>query len=100
MRRNTGAKDCVPTVIVLGAGASVPDGAPVQKDLFTAYFGMEPHPSTSPTVVEMNAQISAFFQTFFGIDPAVGPISKEYPTFEEALGMIELALHNEASFRG
>jgi hypothetical protein len=88
------------TVIVLGAGASVPDGAPLQKDLFGTYFALPPDPDRLRSIAEINITLCAFFRTFFGIDPiSATPLSKEYPTFEEALGIVELALHNEESFR-
>jgi NAD-dependent SIR2 family protein deacetylase len=78
--------------IFLGAGASATDGAPLQPDLFRAYFEVEKGNPQSP---DISAKLSRFFGNVFSTsDDATGA---EYPTFEEVLGLLDLAtLRGEA----
>lgn len=91
----------VDTVIFLGAGASATEGAPLQGALFSDYFRLR---KTSPTrtqrALSMQDDLRDFFEFFFGITVA-GTITKAtaFPTFEEALGIIELALQRNEHFR-
>jgi hypothetical protein len=48
----------------------------------------------------MKNRLIRFFQTFFGFDPVVSYATAHFPTFEEALGMLDLALTRDDSFRG
>lgn len=80
-------------IVFLGAGASKSDGAPIQSELFGDYFSKST--GTSPS-----DPLSIFFNDFFGIDVKSGPPHDEYPTFEEVLGVLELAISRNESFRG
>ncbi len=75
-------------VIVLGAGASKADGAPLQFDLLRDYFVLEKANLQTP----MNAELRSFFDTFYGIDITAADAQHQFPTFEEVLGTLELAL--------
>jgi hypothetical protein len=46
----------------------------------------------------MDGEIVTFFRVFFGVDLARSHPNKAYPTFEEALGIIEIALSRGESF--
>jgi NAD-dependent SIR2 family protein deacetylase len=80
-------------VIFLGAGASAADGAPTQNRLFKDYFERGPHTDA------MSTSLSQFFKDFFGIDTGGNLNSTDFPTFEEVLGILELALNRYESFR-
>ncbi len=89
------------TVIIFGAGASGAEGAPLQGALFNDYFGLNLKAHTSPLIATMDAELREFFSEFFGIrGPVARRAKKRYPTFEEALGIIELALKRAESFQG
>ena len=80
-------------IVFLGAGASKSDGAPIQSELFGDYF-------SKLTGTSRSDPLSTFFNDFFGIDVNSGPPHDEYPTFEEVLGVLELAISRNESFRG
>src|SRR4051812_45771430 len=75
------------TVIVLGAGASRSDGAPLQNQLFKEYFAEDTQATISH---EWDNQLIVFFQDFFGIDVRNRKHveTQRFPTFEEVLGVI------------
>lgn len=80
------------TVIFLGAGASAADGAPLQKLLFRQYFSAEKNKPLSPEIAD---DLTRFFKDVFFAEG--DPTSIEYPTFEEALGLLDFAtLRGEA----
>jgi SIR2-like domain len=84
------------TAIFLGAGASAAEGAPIQNALFREYFSsrnIQQYP-------EMFQELSQFFRAMFHInlnDPVDAIV---FPTFEEALGILDLAEMRRESFRG
>jgi hypothetical protein len=82
-------------VIVLGAGASKADGAPLQFDLLRDYFLSEENQQKTA----MNAELRSFFHVFYGIDTTSVAKKTEFPTFEEVLGTLELALARNENFR-
>ena len=82
-------------VIVLGAGASKADGAPLQFDLLRDYFLLEKDNAHSA----MNAELNSFFHNFYGIDTVSVDAKTEFPTFEEVLGTLELAMARNENFR-
>lgn len=89
------------TVIFLGAGASKADGAPIQLELFRGFFEscreQGPYSSTN----EMKRELSTYFEWMWGIDVDQGNLSAaRFPTFEEALGLLELAESKGEFFRG
>lgn len=101
-------------IIFLGAGASISEGGPSQADLFkeffvgynqtkfteylTAYEGV----GSADGLDKMYERLANFFDTFFSvqtnnIDNLANCI---YPTFEEVLGILELAINRQESFKG
>ncbi len=82
-------------LIVLGAGASKADGAPLQFDLLRDYFVIEKTNLHTP----MNVELRNFFDSFYGIDITAVDAQNQFPTFEEALGTLELALARNENFR-
>lgn len=82
-------------VIVLGAGASKADGAPLQFDLLREYFlWAKDKPQEA-----MDVELRAFFQAFYGIHTDAVDAATRFPTFEETLGTLELALARNENFR-
>ncbi len=85
--------------IFLGAGASASEGAPTQDNLFRDYFILcrdgenFGHP-------EMEAQLKNYFDFMFGIDVTSNNLeSMKFPTFEEAMGLLDLAEIRNESFK-
>lgn len=92
-----------PTVAVfLGAGASCAEGAPTQAELFKAYFQYcREEPLFYGARLSIDRELATFFQVFFDIDVDHDDLNAaRFPTFEEALGILELAMSREESFRG
>lgn len=84
------------TAIFLGAGASAAEGAPIQNSLFKAYFKSK-NINRMPDIFR---ELTQFFKAMFGID-LDGPLEKiAFPTFEEALGILDLSELRRESFRG
>lgn len=85
------------TAIFLGAGSSAAEGAPIQSNLFKDYFKLikSRGGNSSP---EHERELATFFQLMFDIDVDNGNLETAvFPTFEEALGVLDLAdLKNEA----
>ena len=84
------------TMIFLGAGASAAEGAPVQSKLFQEYFERRNKQNDYCTY---DHQIAHLFINLFGID-----VRKEnlediiFPTFEEVLGLLDIAKIKDQSF--
>jgi NAD-dependent SIR2 family protein deacetylase len=96
----------VKTAIFLGAGASAAEGAPIQSDLFVDYFlsaqdqSLADAAANSP--LRMKEVLSDFFQAVFNIEiPADPKLLREvvFPTFEEALGLLDLAENRREAFK-
>lgn len=86
------------TVIVLGAGASASDGAPVQSKLFREYFKSDRRQPEGAAYEEMDRELGTYFERFWGIDVDHQDLDEaNFPTFEEALGLLELA-ESQAEF--
>lgn len=87
----------VDTAIFLGAGASKADGAPLQGELFQEYFSS---PLCRNRADEMDRELASFFLGMFQIDVDDAYISTvSFPTFEEVLGLTDLAILRKESFR-
>jgi hypothetical protein len=94
--------------IFLGAGASCSEGAPSQAKLFAEFFSesfedYRDMPSGHPSLQGIKALkngLVRFFEVLFGFDPTKPPSTLQFPTFEEALGIVDLALTRDDSFRG
>lgn len=85
----------VENVIFLGAGASASDGAPVQARLFREYFDLPANAANTDVTVNLRR----FFESFFGIDVDEERSQERLPTFEEALGLLELAIQRKETFK-
>jgi NAD-dependent SIR2 family protein deacetylase len=94
------------TVIILGAGASKSEGAPLQNDLFKSFF--EPTERENPrnnipnNGETLRANIKKFFSVFYGIEDIFIPevFNKfQFPTFEEALGILEIAISKDEEYK-
>jgi len=85
------------TAIFLGAGASKAEGAPLQGELFREYFSSAQYRQGLDV---SNQELSTFFLLMFGIDvDHVDLSSVNFPTFEEVLGLTDLAILRKESFR-
>ncbi len=87
----------VDTAIFLGAGASRAEGAPVQDTLFRDYFSSDLFKkSTEP----MNEELAKFFLEMFQINVRRRSLADViFPTFEEVLGLTDLAMLRKEGFR-
>ncbi len=83
-------------IIFLGAGASSAEGAPIQTNLFKEYFEM-----VRKKDIKIGMHYTKYFKKFWGIDVENDNLeSSLFPTFEEALGMLELAKSRQEGFHG
>ena len=87
----------VEDVIFLGAGASASEGAPVQKDLFLEFFRTDRTRRSHPAGI---GRLERFFRDFFGIDVRDASSDTMFPSFEETLGILEIAMDRGENFRG
>src|SRR5437867_1435786 len=90
--------------IFLGAGASAAEGAPIQNNLFKEYFKSvrnEPIVKTSGNdPLQMKSQLALFFKELFEIDITTTNLNQiTFPTFEEALGLLDLAELRREAFK-
>jgi hypothetical protein len=84
--------------IILGAGASASEGAPLQSSLFKDYFRSVRHLQTNGD--RMIQDLASFFQLIFNIDVfAENAANSQFPTFEEVLGILELAERRRESIK-
>jgi len=77
-------------VFIFGAGASASAGLPTQAQLLKNYFK-----SGINTPDSFHGALSSFFKEFFHLDV---DSATSFPTFEETLGILELALEKEETF--
>jgi hypothetical protein len=84
-------------VVVWRAGASKAEGAPLQGELFREYFSADIFKHSHD---EMDRELATFFLEMFQIDVDNQDISKvSFPTFEEVLGLTDLAIIRKEAFR-
>lgn len=84
----------VDNVIILGAGASAAEGAPVQAKLFKEYFLLK-RKNGEP----INKHLISYFYNFWQINLNTVDLEEVlFPSFEEALGMLELAKQRQEYF--
>ena len=83
--------------IFLGAGASAAEHLPIQNELFSEYFkDLKP----SDYSKEMNKELHKFFKQMFNIDLKRDKIDEiNFPTFEEVLGLLDLAEQRREFFK-
>lgn len=85
------------TAIFLGAGASCAEGAPSQAALFRDYFSSV---SFRDSHDEMDRELAQFFWEMFQVDVYAPDVTKlNFPTFEEVLGLTDLAILRKESFK-
>jgi NAD-dependent SIR2 family protein deacetylase len=87
----------VETVFFLGAGAAAADGAPLQSQLFRDYFQLA---RSTPPGNPMERDLATFFLEMFRIDVDQDNLENvEFPTFEEVIGILDLAVSRGETFR-
>ena len=87
------------TAIFLGAGASAAEGAPIQTNLFKDYFNLIRTRNRCATP-EHERELATFFALMFDIDVDNDNLDNaQFPTFEEALGILDLADLKNESFK-
>src|ERR1035441_7655860 len=86
----------VDTAIFLGAGASKAEGAPLQGELFRDYFSSDMFRQSQD---DMDRELATFFLEMFRIDVDQNLTGIEFPTFEEVLGLTDLAIMRKEAFR-
>jgi len=93
----------VKDVIILGAGASKSEGAPLQNELFKEFFEYYRQVLKGKTWSLSKKQenlIIEYFRNFWGIDiENYQNHTVEFPTFEECLGVLDLAYFRGESFK-
>jgi hypothetical protein len=83
--------------LFLGAGASKAEGAPLQGELFCEYFSSNMYKTS---IDQMDRELATFFLLMFGIDVDRSDVSNvDFPTFEEVLGLTDLAILRKEAFR-
>jgi hypothetical protein len=87
------------TAIFLGAGASAAEGAPLQSNLFRDYFkSVQGKDEFDPSSL-IPRRLYPFFLEMFGIDIQNDSLDDVlFPTFEEVLGILDLAEIRNESF--
>jgi hypothetical protein len=87
----------VDTAIFLGAGASKAEGAPLQGALFKEYFSSDLFRKNKEP---MNGELKDFFREMFQINVGQRDLANvTFPTFEEVLGLTDLAILRKEGFR-
>lgn len=86
----------VDTAFFLGAGASKAEGAPLQGELFREYFSS---PAYQPLHDSMDSELATFFLQMFRINVDADVSRVNFPTFEEVLGLTDLAILRKEAFR-
>ena len=80
-------------VFIFGAGASASAGLPTQAQLLKNYFKSGISSSDS-----FHSQLVSFFNDFFHINVQNLTDTTSFPTFEESLGILDLAIEKEETF--
>src|SRR5437879_1967611 len=87
----------VETAIFLGAGASKTEGAPLQGQLFAEYFSSADFKRSRS---KMDRELADFFLEMFKLNVKRGNMANiTFPTFEEVLGLTDLAIMRKEAFR-
>jgi NAD-dependent SIR2 family protein deacetylase len=92
-------EDMAKTAIFLGGGASAAEGMPMQTGLISEYFKLvERNPEIKDS--DMYREITSYFSELFGIDTsAADPGTLHFPTFEEAFGVLDLAVRRRETLK-
>lgn len=87
----------IKNVIILGAGASKSEGAPLQNELFKEFFKISKQQNL---LGKQDKLIINYFKKFWGIDIENHQNHEiDFPTFEECLGVLDLAYYRGESFK-
>lgn len=89
----------IKTAIFLGGGASAAEGAPVQSELFRDYWKLV---RQKPELVDptMLRELEDYFGEVFGLEiRGAEPDAVLFPTFEEALGVLDLAVRRRETLK-
>ena len=87
-------------VIILGAGASAADGAPLQAGLFRKYAEIIQRNAGNFMHAASEGELRTFFSLMWGADIDDPNLTSQYfPTFEEALGLLEIAIARGEFFK-
>lgn len=91
------------TVIFLGAGASKADGAPLQRELFKSYFKACEDEKLNDNFdikhSKVKRLVDQYFKNFFDFSDDFDYRNATFPTFEEALGILDLAIERNEKYR-
>lgn len=83
--------------IFLGAGASAAENCPIQDQLFSEYFK---NVSDKDLDSDMNKALYKFFKEMFNIDIKKDNMDTvSFPTFEEVLGLLDMAEQRRECFK-
>lgn len=82
------------TAIFLGAGASKADGAPLQYELISEMIKL-----IQEDTIDVKPHLRTFFLIFFEIDIQDTLINRDYPSFEEILGVIDISIERGESYK-
>jgi len=86
----------IENIIFLGAGASAAEGAPIQFTMFRDYF-LDLQVSNQP----IDQDLLKYFKEFWNIDLQNDNLNESlFPSFEEALGLLEIARDRREYFKG
>ena len=98
---NSRKNDVKQDIIILGAGASRTDGAPLQSELMSDFFNAFITPQYVENARSDHQKLKNFFSSVFGVfDPKYNFKSAQFPTFEEALGIIDIAINRQETLKG
>ncbi|SDE19009.1 SIR2 family protein [Sporomusa acidovorans] len=87
------------TAIFLGGGASAAEGAPVQSRLFEKYFKTLRVKHNYSNYKQVS-ELQAYFRQLFFIDVLQDDLNAIcFPTFEEAIGILDLAIRKRQCFK-
>lgn len=87
------------TAIFLGGGASAAEGAPVQSMLFKKYFKAL-RAENNYSDFKRVSELRAYFKQMFFIDVLQDDLDEiNFPTFEEAISLLDLAVRKRQSFK-
>lgn len=85
--------------VFLGGGASAAEGAPMQTELFREYFKCVQN-EADLEASEMYQELKSYFKEIFDVDIASSNIDNlNFPTFEEALGILDLAVRRREALK-
>ncbi len=87
------------TAIFLGGGASAAEGAPLESELIRDYFRIQRLDDAARNA-EIYREIAGYFREIFSIDVEGEDLEAiSFPTFEEALGILDLAVRRREAFK-